>query len=126
MPSCKPVTLIFIVIAIVSRILAKMLNKIVTFTFLQPVNRISGALFGLGKGLFILGLLFTLIDYVPFSNFILKKAGIENSMLYSPIKSIIESLYKTIMSIAPSAFNFEEQLMNGVGKADSTAKQLFK
>jgi len=118
--------LIFIVVTIVARILAKMLNKIVTFTFLQPVNRIAGAVFGLGKGLFIIGILFAVIDLVPFSSYLMDKAGIENSLLYAPIKSIIEGLYNFIMSLAPTDFNIEKQIMNGMGKADSTAKRLFK
>jgi membrane protein required for colicin V production len=119
-------SIIFIIVTIVARILAKMLNKIVTFTFLQPINRIAGALFGLGKGLFIIGILFTLIDLVPFSDFLMEKAGIEHSILYVPIKSIIEKLYIIIMGIAPTGFNLEKNIMNSVGKADSTAKQLFK
>lgn len=118
--------LIFIIVTIVARVLAKMLDKIVTFTFLQPVNRIAGAFFGLGKGLFIIGILFALIDVIPFSNFMMEKAGIKNSLLYSPIKSIIETLYNFILSIAPSNFNIEDNLLNGMEKADSTAKKLFK
>ncbi len=118
--------LIFIVVTVVARILAKMLNKIVTFTFLQPVNRIAGALFGLGKGLFIIGLLFAIIDLLPFSDYLMDKAGINNSILYEPLKSIIEGLYNFLIGLAPSDLNIEKQLMNGVGKADSTAKQLFK
>ncbi len=118
--------LIFIVVSLVARILAKMLNKIVTFTFLQPVNRIAGAVFGLGKGLFILGILFAVIDLLPFSSYLMDKAGIKNSILYAPIKSIIEGLYNFIMGIAPANLNIEEQLIKGVGKADSTAKNLFK
>ncbi len=119
-------SLIFIIVTIVARILAKLLNKMVTFTFLQPINRITGAFFGLGKGLFIIGILFTLIDLIPFSSFIMEKAGIENSLLYSPIKSLIETLYNFILGIAPTNFNIEDKLIDGMGKADSTAKQLFK
>ncbi len=90
--------LIFIGVNIVIRILVKLMNKIATFTFLQPINKIAGALFAFTKVTMILSILILVIDLIPGSGFFTEKIGRKESALYEPVRNFAPFLYRTLIS----------------------------
>jgi len=97
---------IFVGVNIVVRILANMLNKIATFTFLQPVNKIAGAVFAFTKIVLIFSMVLVLIDLVPGSDYIMDSMGANESVVYSPVKKFGPFMYDLLFS--DSQYSFQD------------------
>jgi membrane protein required for colicin V production len=115
---------IFLAINLVVRLLSKTLNTIATFTFLQPVNKVAGALFAFTKVTLILSVLLNGIILFPGSDYLMYKMGKDESYLYEPIRKFapfLKDLFfpgetKSIKDIIPfDALN-----------VDSTASEILK
>lgn len=115
--------LIFIIVNIVLRLLAKMLNKVATFTFMQPINRSAGGLFAAAKATLILSIAFLVLEFLPFSEVIKKNIGAKESSLYQPVKSFAPLFYNAVTAILPEDANLQEKFEQTIQKADSTAKE---
>ena len=115
--------LIFVTVNIVLRLLAKMLNKVATFTFMQPINRSAGGLFAAAKATLILSIAFLVLEFLPFTEIIQKNIGAKESSLYQPVKSFAPMFYKAVTAILPEDANLQEKFEQTIQKADSTAKE---
>lgn len=112
---------VFVGVNIVVRLLANMLNKIATFTFLQPVNKVAGAVFAFIKITLIFSILFVLIDLVPGSDYLLDSIGALESITYTPVKKFAPFIYDLLFS--DSQYSFKDILSFD---ADSAASQIIK
>ncbi|KAA3617221.1 MAG: CvpA family protein [Calditrichaeota bacterium] len=77
---------IFLAVNIFIRLLSKTLNKIATFTFLQPVNKLAGALFAFTKITLIISIVLNGIILFPGSDYFLQKMGKDDSLVYEPVQ----------------------------------------
>lgn len=116
-------TAIFLIVNISLRMLAKMLNKFASFTFMQSVNKIAGGLFAAAKAALFISIFFILIEFIPFSGQIKKSSGAEESGLYNPIRAFAPLVYNTLTAVVPGDYKLQEKLDQTIQKADSTAKQ---
>jgi len=115
---------IFLAVNLFVRLLSKTLNKIATFTFLQPINKIAGALFAFTKIVLILSVLLNGIILFPGSDYFLQKMGKDESYVYEPVRKFapyLKELFfpgqdKSLKDIIP---------FDGLN-TDSTAKELLK
>lgn len=116
-------TLIFLAVNVALRLLGTFLEKIIKFAFLQPLNRLGGALFGLLKSLFFLSIIIFIIRLLPYAPQILQKAGAGKSVLWPYIIYFSTYVYQILLSIFPTGImeHGVHQLMNG---ADSTVFKL--
>lgn len=112
---------IFVGINIIVRVFANMLNKIATFTFLQPVNKIAGAVFAFMKITLIFSILFVLIDLVPGSDYLMDGVGANESATYMPVKKFGPFIYDLLFS--DSQYSFQDIISFD---ADSAASQIIK
>jgi len=115
---------IFLGINIAVRITAKMLNKFITITFLQPVNRLAGAVFGFTKMAILLSISFLIIDLLPVSGFILTKIGADQSVTYGPVKNVAPAIYGFLTSVLPGSDAIKERFMHMFHEADSSVKDM--
>ena len=115
---------IFVLINIFIRIFSRALNKIATFTFLQPVNKVAGAVFAFTKITLILSIILVVIDFIPGSDFLLDSVGKEESYTYRPVKNFAPFLWD--LFFANSNKSFKDIIPFDSFNADSTAKELLK
>lgn len=98
------ITFLFVVLIII--FLGKLLTKLADITALGLLNKILGAVFGALKWSLILSVIFILFDKfnktIPFVN----KETLNESMLYNPVKSIVPTLFPTIMDEKNPSFKF--------------------
>lgn len=80
--------IIFIIVLILVKFVAKFISKTVDFTPLVVVNKTSGALFGLFKALFLLSILFYVLNVFDKSESIITSANKDKSLFYKPVSII--------------------------------------
>lgn len=87
----------FIVIVLVIALAGKALTKLADFAALGILNKLLGGIFGLLKMIVILSVVLIIFDSLnktlPFTD----KEDLEDSMLYSPIKSLVPSIFPIIL-----------------------------
>lgn len=87
----------FIVIVLVIALAGKALTKLADFAALGILNKLLGGIFGLLKMIVILSVVMIIFDSLnktlPFTD----KEDLEDSMLYSPIKSLVPSIFPIIL-----------------------------
>jgi uncharacterized membrane protein required for colicin V production len=116
---------IFVIVNILARILGGILNKFITVTFLQPVNRIAGGAFAFLKVALIFSIIILLIDSVPLlSKYIFQSIGSEESVVFKPLKELAPLIYKIFTALIPGHHDVEQKFMDTIQKADSTTQQL--
>ncbi len=116
--------LLFVAVNIFMRILGSLLNKIATFTFLQPVNKIAGALFAFTKVTLSLSIILYLIQSVPGSDMLLDPIKKSDSYTYEPVSKFAPMLYDIFYS--DSGKSFDEAVSPGKLLPDSTGNPLLK
>lgn len=115
---------LFIGVNIAIRLTGKVLNKLATFTFLQPVNKLAGGLFAFGKSVLIISIVFMIIDFLPFSQNINRAIGVGNSSVYEPVKAFAPLIYNGVTMLAPNSDQLQKEFMHTIQKADSTSRDL--
>ncbi len=116
-------TAIFLIVNITLRMLAKMLNKFASFTFMQSVNKTAGGVFAAAKASLFISIFFILIEFIPFSGQIKKSSGAEESGLYKPIRAFAPLVYNAVTAVVPGDFKLQEKLDQTIQKIDSTKKE---
>jgi len=96
--------IIFIGINILVRILAGMLNKIATFTFLQPVNKAAGAVFAFLKVTLIFSIILVIIELIPGSDIIFDGIGAKESVSFPYVKEFAPFMYNLFFGGSDSSF----------------------
>lgn len=114
---------IFLIVNIVLRLLAKVLNKFASFTFLQPINKIAGGIFGAAKVMLLVSIAFIILEFLPFSTAIRQSIGATESFLYKPLRAFAPGVYKIITAVLPEDSGIQDKLEQTIQKADSTAKE---
>lgn len=84
---------IFVAVNIIVRLISLTLNKIATFTFLQPVNKVAGAVFAFTKVTLMASIILIVIDYIPGSDLLMNKIGRTESLSYQPVKKFAPFLW---------------------------------
>ena len=97
----------FLVVILTILFLGKLLTKLADISSLGLLNKILGGIFGALKWSLILSVIFLLFDKfnktIPF----VEKESLEESILYSPIKSIIPTLFPAIMDKENPTLKFD-------------------
>ena len=87
----------FIIIVLVIALAGKALTKLADFAALGIVNKILGGLFGALKFTLILSIILIVFDNMnralPFTD----ETSIEDSVLYSPVKSLVPMIFPVIL-----------------------------
>jgi len=89
------ITFIAIVIAVSS--LGKLFTKLADFAALGLVNKILGGVFGFLKTAFILSILLIFFNRINYNFSFVEKETLEESILYTPIKSIAPAIFPSII-----------------------------
>lgn len=113
--------LLFLAVNLAVRLLSRMLNQFAKFTFLQPVNKVAGAIFAFTKILLILSIFFLFIELIPHSGMLLGKLNIDKSLLFHPIKKVAPGLYNILTYLVPGHKHIYNEFMNLFNWADTTA-----
>jgi hypothetical protein len=90
-----------------------------TFTFLQPVNKIAGALFAFTKVTLLISIFLIIIEFIPGSPFLTDKLGAKESFTYKPVRKFAPALYNIFS--AGSEKSFKDIIPFN---ADSTASEI--
>ncbi|MGY8908306.1 MAG: CvpA family protein [Flavobacteriales bacterium] len=97
----------FLVVILTILFLGKLLTKLADISSLGLLNKILGGIFGALKWSLILSVIFLLFDKfnktIPF----VEKETLEESILYSPVKSIIPTLFPAIMDKENPTLKFD-------------------
>ncbi|GGG38020.1 CvpA family protein [Bizionia arctica] len=87
----------FIVIVMVIAMAGKALTKLADFAALGILNKLLGALFGVLKMTLILSVLLNIFDKLNTTIPFLDEASTENSMLYTPVKSVVPLIFPFVI-----------------------------
>jgi membrane protein required for colicin V production len=115
---------IFLAVNLFIRLLSKTLNKIATFTFLQPINKLAGAVFAFTKITLILSVALNGIILFPGSDYFMQKMGKEESYLYKPVAQFAPFLKDTFFPGQDKSF--KDMIPFDSINADSTASKILK
>ena len=116
--------IIFLAVNLFVRLLSKTLNKIATFTFLQPVNKLAGAVFAFTKITLILSVILNGIILFPGSDYFLQKMGKDESIVYKPVIKFAPFLKDTFFPGQDKSF--KDMIPFDGLNTDSTASELLK
>lgn len=83
----------FIVIVVLVAMTGKVLTKIADFAALGILNKLLGGVFGALKIAFVLSVLLIFFDRMSNALPFVSKQTIEESMLYTPVKSIVPTIF---------------------------------
>ena len=100
------ITFILIVVAVSA--LGKMLTKMADFAALGLVNKIMGGVFALLKSVVILSVIFVFFSRINSTIPFVGKETLNSSILYAPVKSIVPSIFPSIIK----EFDSEESELN--------------
>jgi len=87
----------FILIIIVVSLLGRFLTKLADLAALGMVNKILGGLFGLLKIGLVLSIIFIFFDRMNSTISFIDKKTLDESILYSPVKSIAPTIFPSII-----------------------------
>lgn len=97
----------FLVVVLTILFLGKLLTKLADISSLGLLNKILGGIFGALKWSLILSIIFLLFDKfnktIPF----VEKETLEESILFTPVKSIIPTLFPAILDDKNPSFKFK-------------------
>lgn len=99
--------LIFFSIYLIARIIEIILKKIFSLLLISWIDTLGGALFGLIKGLLIVGILLVIITLVPLPVFF--KEQLENSFLANRLAAMTTIIYDYFKDWLPSSFQFNKE-----------------
>ncbi len=103
--------LIFVIINVLLRLLGSFLEKLVKLVFLQSINRLGGALFGLLKSLFFLSIVVFLVRLIPYSAKFLQKIGAGQSLIWPYVIYFSTFVFKIFAAVIPN-INVQQQMNN--------------
>lgn len=98
-------TFILVVIGVVT--LGRILEKFIDILLLGFLNKLTGAVFGILKGMLILSLLLMLLAYMGVGNLLNEKTR-ESSLFYEPVESVAPLLYQQLDFLHDVEFELPE------------------
>jgi membrane protein required for colicin V production len=84
--------LIFLLVVIILHLVGKIIENLVDLVALGFLNKLTGSVFGLAKGIVLLSLAFLILNH--FNNEMISKENKEESFLYKPIESVAPLLWE--------------------------------
>ena len=87
----------FLIIVLVIALAGKALTKLADFAALGIVNKLLGALFGALKVALILSVILNVFDSMNSAVPLTDEKSIDDSMLYSPVKSLVPKIFPIIL-----------------------------
>ncbi len=78
--------IIFLIVIVLSLLLAKMVERFVKLVHVGTLNNIAGALFGMLKGVCIIGVLIYYVALIDLDEKVLTRDTKEHSLLYHPVE----------------------------------------
>lgn len=92
--------LLFIGTNLILRFVADIITKTLKFAMLGWLNRWLGAIFGTIKSLIFLSVLVLVLDFLPFSTYVLDRPEIHESQLYPVLEMLGPELYHHLNNIS--------------------------
>ena len=99
----------FVIIVLVISLAGKALTKLADFAALGIINKLAGGVFGALKISLILSVLLGVFDKMNNTLPFMEKEDLEESMLYTPIKSLAALIFPTIIKKAEIEEEEEEE-----------------
>ncbi|MHB2155746.1 CvpA family protein [Calditrichota bacterium GD2] len=119
--------LIFIVVNVVLRMVGSILEKLIKLVFLQPLNRLGGALFGLLKSLFFLSVIVFILRLLPFAANFLQKMGAGESLIWPYVLYFSTYVFQMLAALIPQMANPDQLLkFRNISLPDTSLFQLLK
>lgn len=87
---------LFIILKILFRIIANILNRFTKLPILNEINKIGGVTFGFAEGILVICLLIAITNILPFAAI---KEGMTNSVIGSKISTFIPNLTSFVLNI---------------------------
>ncbi len=115
---------IFLAVNLFVRLLSQTLNKLATFTFLQPINKLAGAIFAFTKITLILSVIINGIILFPGSDYFMQKMGKDESYVYEPVRKFAPFLKD--MFFPGEDKSLKDMIPIDGLNADSTASEILK
>lgn len=105
----------FIVIVVLVNIIGKLLNSFIEAIALGMFNRLLGMVFGLAKGVIIVGIIVLLVDYVDQKFSFISDEKKSESILYEPMKYVSETIFDVFSSdLGDTKDMIKEKVKEGV------------
>lgn len=96
--SISAFSITFIGIIFLVHLVARIVNQAVKMVALAPLNKIMGGVFSMAKTLVILSVVFYVFDFINANIHIIKPKTLNNSIAYSGIRGITESIIPMVTS----------------------------
>lgn len=107
-------TIIFILVLIVARFLAKTISRLIRGTLVGWIDRLGGGVFGLIKGVIVASLALLLLALVPLPESI--QAEQQHSVLDKSIRPVTAALFNWVIRVFPKSKDFYEEVKEGFNK----------
>jgi len=92
--------LLFVGTNIAMRLLSDVITKALKFAMLGWLNRLLGGLFGAIKSIIIMSLIVLLIDFLPFSDYLIENETVKGSQLFPLLDLLGPELYKQLNNLS--------------------------
>jgi len=120
---------IFAAVNIFFRLLGSILNKLATFTFLQPVNKLAGAIFSFTKTALMMSIIIVVIDVIPGSSIITNSIKKADTVSYQPLQHFAPVVYNFFFKGSGKSFKdiiSLDNIMSDSSSASSHLKNILK
>ncbi|MBG0781380.1 MAG: CvpA family protein [Bacteroidales bacterium] len=87
-------TFILVVIGVVT--IGRVLEKVIDILLLGFLNKLTGGVFGVLKGMLILSLLIMLLNYIGFGSDLINEKTRQSSMFYETVENVAPLLYNQL------------------------------
>ncbi len=114
-------TILFILVLLVTRLLAKTLSKLVKETLVGWLDRLGGGVFGLAKGVIVTSLVLLLLSLIPLPEAI--KTEQQKSTLDKSIRPVTPAIFNWIIKVFPQSKDFYEEVKEGFSKQTKEMKE---
>ncbi len=119
--------LIFVVVNVALRILGSVLEKLIKLVFLNPLNRLGGALFGFLKSLFFLSIIVFILRLIPYSPKFLQKIGAGQSLIWPFVVYFSTYVFQILAAVVPGMGSPDQlQKFKNLSLPDPSVLQMFK
>lgn len=99
----------FIIVIVLIFLLGRFMTGVVKTAGLGIVNRLAGAVFGIGKGLLIASFLFLMLSHLDPKESLLTKSQKKNSVLYKPVSAVAPAVIPLLQKYTVVVQDFIEE-----------------
>lgn len=98
----------FVIIVLAIALAGKALTKLADFAALGIINKLAGGVFGALKIALILSVILNIFDKMNSTITFVDEEHTENTMLYNPVKSLVPTIFPSLLSLKADSETPEE------------------